>query len=487
MGLEQDNQPDHLDQDSPNQDSAESASTTGNIEIIISEDKLICWLNLSKTVKGDVPGVQEVQQMLDEKKIARNLLKKEVLERIFDQGLFDQQIVIAEGKSQKDGERGMVKYYFETDPKSVLKADELGSVDYKETGFIQQVKEGAVVAELIPPKDGIEGLTVTGEVIKAKKYDPEHLPVGKNTAISEKNPNQLVASINGIVTLKHNRVDVDPVLVIDDDIDYSTGNIDYNGAVNIKGGIKAGFSVKAAGDLTVKEIVEDATIESTGNVLLKSGFVGHGDGKIYAEGDVFLTFVENQNIYAKGNIFVSDALLHSTVETDGKVVVSGKKGIVGGLISASESIEVHNAGSDAYTKTILRIGLNRETREKLIQYNIDVQNNKSNIVRIDNMLKKYEQLKRIKHGLPAKEQAQLMKLVAIRKKLTDAAEELKNIKAKLDEAYAKFEQAFIKINQKVCPGVNIEIGHAKMIIQEYMQRTIFKLKGDTISTFRQTR
>ncbi len=123
---------------------------------------------------------------------------------------------------------------------------------------------------------------------------------------------------------------MEQVIIIENDVDFETGNIDFNGSVIIKGGVKAGFVVKAVGDITVKEIVEDALIDSQGNVILKGGFVGYGKGELTTQGDAVIEFAENQKIYAGGDVKVSDSLLHCSVEVDGKIFVMGKRGVVGG-------------------------------------------------------------------------------------------------------------------------------------------------------------
>jgi len=458
------------------------AKPAASINVHISEDKLECRLRLTKTAEGKMPQVEDVQKALADRKIAQHTIINDALEDMFSHEICDKDVLVASGTPPVDGEKGIVKYFFLTEKSVERREDEQGRVDFKQTGFVKQVKKDDVLAEVFPPKEGKDGVTVTGEVIEAKKYEPTELPAGKNTAPSDKNPNQLVAQIDGLVSLKSGRVNVDPVLTVDGDVDYETGNIDFNGTVFIKGGVKSGFSVKAAGDITIREVVEDAQIESQGNIILKGGFIGSGEGKISAEGNVSLPFAENQYVYAAGDVRVSDALLHSTVEADGRITVSGKKGVVGGMISANDTIETYSAGSDAFTKTVLRIGLKREVREKMEKYKTDAKNNKANTIKIDNMLAKYEQLKKIKKTLPENERAQYAKILKIKNTLIEEAEALYEIKQELDDEYKKFDNAQVKVKDKVYPGVIVEIGEAKKTINELNRNLIFKKKEDIITS-----
>ena len=390
-----------------------------------------------------MPSVEETQKIISQNKISQNMIKNEVMEDMFAKSRCDQEILIAEGKPAVDGEKGKVSYLFQRENIADSQEDENARVDFKQTGYVIQVEKGSVLAEIFPPKKGHDGISVTGEVITAKQHDPIELPIGKNTEKSEKNPNQVVASIDGVVAVKNSRVNVDPVIIIDNDVDYETGNIDFNGSVIIKGGIKAGCAVKAEGEITVKEVVEDAVIDSQGSVTLKGGFVGYGKGKLTTQSDAVIAFAENQKIYAGGNVNVSDSLLHCTVEADGKIFVMGKRGVVGGSITASDSIEVQSEGSDAFKKTVLCIGLKREVREKMEQFKVDAQNNKANTIKIDGMLARFEQLKKIKKSLPDKEQAQYTKILELKKKLIEETETLNTVKKEIDEEYLKYDNAYI--------------------------------------------
>ena len=465
----------------------DAAPDNGNIQIKISDDKLSCWITIKKTEDGSTPDVSAVQFLLGEKNIDKKAILNDVLEKIYDQSLFGQEFLVAEGTPPVEGKKGRVKYHFETNPDMTIKKDEKGNVDFKESSMIQQVKKGDLLAELIPPVKGEDGLAVTGEIIEATVFEPVKTPIGKNTAVDKKDENKVIAFVDGMVSLKKDKVNVEPVMIVDGDVDYASGNIDFDGAVIVKGGMKAGFKVKSGGDVTVKEVVEDALIETDGNVVLKGGFIGRGEGKIKAGGNVTLPFSENQNIIVGGDVRITEALLHSKVEADGEVIVSGKKGVVGGSTSSSKLIEVQSAGSQAFTKTRLKIILNRETRDNIEKNKTDVENHKANTIKIDSLLSRLVKLKHIKKELPPAEQAQLNKLTALKKKLEEENETLENTKKELAEAYSLFENAYIKIKREIYPGVTIEIGSAKYTVKEAMSNTIFKIKDGEVSAFRPTR
>ncbi len=188
---------------------------------------------------GALPEKSAVLKIIEEKKLSTNLINEEELNRIFEELVSDEKVLIAEGTPGKDGKDGFFKYLFKTKMSEFLQENEQGQIDYKQISFVQHKEAGDVVAELTPPGKGVDGLTVTGEVVKAIDGKPAQLPSGINVQVSESNPLQLIATIDGSVSLKGNTIIVDPVVVVEGDVDYSSGNIDYRGSVIVKKGIKS--------------------------------------------------------------------------------------------------------------------------------------------------------------------------------------------------------------------------------------------------------
>ena len=467
-------------------ESAEIISSENGIEITISEDKCKSWIMLSKTNTNALPDKTDVRGELEKNKISDDLIIAENLKKIYDNFIFDRQILIAKGKQKRDGKNGEITYNFKTNIGELLKAQENEKIDFKEIGIIQQVETGDVVAELVPPEEGENGINVFGEEAEAKPGEPAKLTPGMNTDISKTDPDKLIATIDGVVSLKGNKVNVAPVVVIDGDVDYSTGNIDFKGAVIIKGEIIAGFQVKSTGDVTVQGVVEDAIIESEGSVELKSGFVGKGTGRIVAGGEVILQFSENQNISAGGNIFVADSLLHCTVKSDGVVVVSGSKGIIGGTTAALESITAISAGSQTFTSTVLNVGISQKTHKQIAQFKNDVTINKVNTAKVKKGIHLLNKIKLLKRSLSEKQTEIFAVLVKTSELLEQERKVLRKTKSEIEEAFEKVKNAQIEIKQKMYPGVVIEFGNKKKTLRDHSVGMTFRIKNDEISIFRKT-
>lgn len=61
----------------------------------------------------------------------------------------------------------------------------------------------------------------------------------------------LIATMDGHLEYSNGAFYVRPVLEIRGDVDYSTGNIDFIGDVQIAGDVRENFSVRATGSITV--------------------------------------------------------------------------------------------------------------------------------------------------------------------------------------------------------------------------------------------
>src|SRR5699024_2292633 len=172
---------------------------------------------------------------------------------------YNTQIQMSMGKEPEDGADGEVVYHISLDKsgKPLIKED--GDVDYFHLDLVENVKKGQALATIIPPTEGISGMTVTGKEIQATPGKNIRVGRGKNIDLSDDGL-QLFAAIDGRVELIANKIHVYNTLEINGDVDTSTGNIDFVGNVTINGNVLTGFEVKAQGHIIVSGVVEGANL-----------------------------------------------------------------------------------------------------------------------------------------------------------------------------------------------------------------------------------
>lgn len=263
--------------------------------------------------------------------------------------------LLAKAMLPVEGSSASITYHFNTDFSKKPKMNEDGSVDFHQLDIISHVKAGDCLATLKPAVPGKPGIDVTGRVIAPLQVKYKALKPGKNMQISEDGC-QLISLVNGHVSLIGDMVFVSNTYEIPADVDTSTGDIDYDGNVVVRGNVLTGFSIHARGDIVVDGVVEGAELVAGGQIILKRGIQGMSRGRLTAGSNVITKFIENAEVNAGGYV-TTEAILHSRVSARGEITASGKRGFVtGGEIHSGTGITVKTAGSTMGTTTLLEVG-----------------------------------------------------------------------------------------------------------------------------------
>ncbi|MGQ9603148.1 MAG: FapA family protein [bacterium] len=143
--------------------------------------------------------------------------------------------------------------------------------------------------------------------------------------------------------------------LIIDDIRRSPIPLTYEGDLEVLGTIRSGVKMEVAGNLKVYGNVEDAWIDTNGNVWIDGGFLGTGNGVIRCEGSFSSRFIQNQRVVAKADVEVRSGMLSAAVFCSGSVLV--RESIVGGRIHAYKRIEASVLGSIRPVMTFLEVGV----------------------------------------------------------------------------------------------------------------------------------
>ncbi|MFC1564111.1 DUF342 domain-containing protein [candidate division KSB1 bacterium] len=400
-----------------------------------------------------------------------------ILHAIFQNKNFEEEIVVANGIPPKDGKHGSINFFFDTEMKLKPVEDEKGNVDYKNINLLQNVKKGDKLAEVIPPVPGKEGKDVFGKKVLPKVGKVIKMPIGMNTELSPENPNILIAGKEGNVSLIKGYVQVETLFEVNGDVDYNTGNVEYVGSIVIKGSVRSGFEVKVEGDAEINGIVEDAKVIAGGNIIIKNGFLGKNKGYLEAGGDIFIKFIQNQDAKAKGSIYVGEGILHSNVQCEGKIEVTGRKGmIVGGYTSSIQGVYVKELGNYQEVKTEVTVGVNEELEKQMKDTREEVENNDANVENVKKaVLALYKKKARVK-TLPAEQENLLNKLINIQNVLPKQKESLLEKKEQIQNEIDKFaHDAKIEVTDKVHRGVYVRIRNKNKTILAETTRVTFKI------------
>ncbi|HHY39634.1 MAG TPA: DUF342 domain-containing protein [Syntrophaceticus sp.] len=460
--------------------SQQESKKDGVVIIDISEDEMEAVCTLYPPLGDGKPVTREqLQRILDSKNIIYGI-DEEKINEITSSGKAVRSCVIAKGLQIKKGKDASIQFnssITEDNPKPKVLDD--GRVDYYDLGLIHNVVKGEVIARKIPAVPGSNGVTVTGKLLKPPPPKDIPLPRGKNTVVSDDGL-KLMANTSGHVEIRSGRICVFPVYVVPGDVDFSTGNIDFIGSVQVMGSVRNGFSVKAEGNVEIMGRLEGGYINAGGNIVVKEGIVGQGKGNIKAGGSVYARFLENAQVDAGKDVLVGDTIMHSTVRAGGRIIVSGKKGkIVGGLCFAGLEIEAKVVGSIMEVATELEIGISSQDLNKL-QLLFEKENKiKEQLQKINSIFGIYNNVKtpdqrRKSQGLEYDEQ------IAAKEDLLGQLEVLQKEKQKILAKLRLPDRGKVKIKDRVYPGVTIRFGTICHAVRDVTRYVCYYKQGDEI-------
>ncbi len=442
----------------------------------ISDDKMRATVKFYPPFKnGRVLDQKDIEASLEAAGITMGI-KEDVIRGFLTDRQYCQEIVIAEGEEPVQGVDAQIIYHFDTDLRAKPQLKEDGSVDFHQLNSISHVKKGEVLASLTPEKRGKKGYNVIGEWVDPREPKKKKLSYGKNISLT-KDKLSIVSEVDGHVNLVDDKVFVSDVYEIVTDVDAGTGDIEYNGNIEVKGNVRSGFTLKANGDISVNGVVEGAILIAQGDIILRCGIQGKGKGELSAGGNIVTKFIENAVVNAGANI-TTEAILHSRVNAKDSILVTGKKGFVtGGKVSALSLIEAKTIGSSMGADTVISVGTNPEDKEKEHQLQIEMDELRREIVRLEPVVTKMTTSLAAGERFAPDKLAQMRVLVGKYRQCKKKYEENESMIMQLLENEKVEKTARIRVKGKIYPGVKIVISDSMYVIKETAQYCQFQKKG----------
>jgi uncharacterized protein (DUF342 family) len=445
------------------------------IEIDIADDYYSAYLTITIEDEDAEFTCEDMTLVLNEGNVVFGL-KEDVLKEICKKKDNIYKVLIAEGIPHQNGKDAELDYHidFESKPKPQIKED--GTVDFKEISFLNTVKPGEVLVEKIPATEPIDGVTISGKTIKGKKGKDVQIKRGENTVLID-DDTILAAEVEGVAKIVNDRVTVMRIIEVRM-VGPETGNIYFSGDVYVKEHILDGYTVTCDGDLVVGGVVEGATLKVKGSLTVGKGILGHDQSEIVVDGDLVSKFIENANVYVKGEITTGE-IINSSVLCDSQITVKGKKGlIIGGEITSKYLIEANRIGSKLGVITSINLGVDA-----------------SAIKELKNLKESIQELKIVEHKLdvmipviqtradenPDDDGLQVM-LEQYKNSLHSTRLDLEAKLKRLDEltdALKKVRKGHIKINV-IYPDTVVKIGNSSYFIDHALKECIISRSDDKV-------
>lgn len=428
---------------------------------------------------GDVLGPKEIIDELNARGVIYGIDQNEILKFLGDRH-YNTEYVLAHGDQPVIGHDARIIYNFNTNPSLRPKRLEDGSVDYKNLNTISQVKEGDLLARLIPSDPGKDGKDVTGRVIPVREVKSLALNFGENVRIND-DGTELYSLVNGHASIdRDGRVIVQDELTVSSDVDNGTGNIDYDGNVHITGSVRSGFSVRSTGDIIIDGVVEGAFIDAGGQIIVRRGVHGMNKGVLRSKGNIIASFIESARVATEGYV-ETGSILYSDVNAKTDVSVMNRKGfIAGSTVRAGGRVESVTIGSQMGAATRIEVGLDPEKKRQYALLQKQILDESRQLENVKPVVENYEEFIKAGKTLDDKNRKYLADLLSRIEQIRSDLKEHRDSFNELHHELLTGQQASVIVHKDIFPGVTVTISDLSLTIKDRYSCVEFKKKNGEI-------
>ncbi len=441
-----------------------------HMQVTISEDGTRAFVTPDDLIEISSVTEENLVQLLESQGIAFGI-KENLVTSVAEAAGSHTPIPVAEGIKPIPGKDGWLDCLVEVNNVEPLE-EKGGLVDLHKLHRIHNVKKGEKLAILHPPIGGVAGMSVRGLPIAAKAGRKAKVIRGPFVALDPDTPDLLLATEDGNLVMKPDgTIEVQPVLTIRGDVDFSTGDIDFVGSLVVTGDVKSDFTVKVQKNLEVRGDVCDATIIAGGNVQIKKGFFGRGKGSISAGGNVTVQHVLNQSITSDMNIAIEREAVCAKIQA-GDSIAAPRAKFVGCTLRAGNNVEVFDLGNGDDSRESVHAGRRAELVEQRIAVEKELEQLNKQTVELQEYVFK---LVRAQLDAPlTNDQNQLLeKLKRIQGDLPQNVGVLQKKKTDLESAIREAGSARIIAKGTIYVNALVNINGVKKLMQSSLKEVMF--------------
>jgi uncharacterized protein (DUF342 family) len=397
-------------------------------------------------------------------------------------------MLVARGAAATPGSDASVEFTFNKNRKTSRYLPD-GSVDLAHHPALARVEKGQILGTIQAATTGQPGYDLKGRKIPSKAGHQETLKANQHVGIENQDglPKFFYAKIAGVARVDDTTVWVQPLFLVNGDVDEKTRAIEVEDSVYISGSVRSGLTVKSGGSIIVEGMVEaGATVSAQGDIIVAKSIVGEST-RIVALATVEARSIQDSSVIARGDITLGSYIYNGSVRSGGKLTVhegGGKRGgsIVGGQTYATIGIEAHMVGSASTNTTLVGIGPDPEIAARLLKLDKGIEHCLTQIMRIFRTLDLNEieadQFKALIDRTPVPKRPMVMKVLRQLKDLGATRDKAKSNRKKLEEQSATtIESAKIKIFDQVFTDVKITMGEKSLRVGRDLQNVVFSLQS----------
>ncbi len=221
------------------------------------------------------------------------------------------------------------------------------------------VKAGQLIAEIRYKNPPVLGRDVTGRDLPPPAGEALPDPV-LGEGVEKRASGRFYAAFGGIAGYdEQGTLCLTKMLVHEGNANLASGDIVFDGPVEIKGNIDSGGNVKVSGDLLVRGEICGGKIDCGGNITVERGIVVGPGGSVRARGDVKADFIENSTVICGGALSVARSIMQANIMAGGAITVTGADGLIGGgTFACGNLLKTTNLGLPDGSRTEINAGVN---------------------------------------------------------------------------------------------------------------------------------
>lgn len=348
-------------------------SVNGQVLVFAAPDWTAAWgLALPALGKGEKLTQQSVLFVLGERKISHGVDSAAIDRMISPEGAFIL-TKLASCTPPVPGEDGRAVEHF---PRTVgtpqILENAQGIVDFDNLNWLTHIEAGTVICEIVEPTQGKPGIDIQGKTIRPYNGKKAVLPKGDGVILNQEGT-ALVSKVDGQISFRDGRFHINDVIVVQGNVDNSTGSLNVHGDLVIHGNVQAGFTIQATGNITIGGLVEGSQVTAGGSIVVNRGMNGNVVGSLNAGKDIVCKYMENASVHADGDVRM-DSIVNCDVSARGKVVAkTGRGTIIGGTIRSMGGIEAKTIGNIAGRLTTLIIGPTPRFQQEMARLEAEIE------------------------------------------------------------------------------------------------------------------
>jgi uncharacterized protein (DUF342 family) len=310
-------------------------------------------------LKGQVPD-KELAELIDAARKRENLDGK----------------VAARGLDPSVGADPYIHLVYKDAPKVSLDSDMINIRDMQQRSIVQA---GQLVAEIRYLKPEVIGMNVLGQPIQPEPGPAMEVVVGEG--IQQLQPGKFFAECGGVPQCEEgNKLSLIKSHIHEGDVNLKSGNIYFDGPVEIKGSVDSGALVRVKGPVKIYGSITGGTVISKDPIEVVESIVTGTQGKVICATQIKAAFIENSTIECDGSIVVAKSLVSSDVVAGDYIHALAADGVIGGgTILCRNMVAAANIGFTKGARTKFIVGVDHRVvrrtkiREKRLQNLIEAQ------------------------------------------------------------------------------------------------------------------